>query len=58
MSSSDLLILLSDIDGLYDKNPHMSENAKHIQKVKEINDNILKMAGSSHYKYSAFKWGS
>ena len=42
MSSSDLLILLSDIDGLYDKNPHLSENAKHIPKVKEINDNILK----------------
>ena len=53
MSSSDLLILLSDIDGLYDKNPHLSENAKHIPKVNEINDNILKMAGSSHYKFSS-----
>ena len=36
MSSSDLLILLSDIDGLYDKNPHLSEKANHIPKVKEI----------------------
>ena len=53
MSSSDLLILLSDIDGLYDKNPHLSEKANHIPKVKEINDDILKMAGSSHYKFSS-----
>ena len=30
MSSSDLLILLSDIDGLYNKNPHQHKNSKHI----------------------------
>ena len=51
MSSSDLLILLSDIDGLYDKNPHSSKKANHIPKVKEINDEILN--GWSSYKFSS-----
>ena len=50
MSSSDLLILLSDIDGLYDQNPHHSNKAKHIPIVDEVNDDIINMAGSSHYE--------
>ena len=53
MSSSDLLILLSDIDGLYDQNPHHSNKAKHIPIVDEVNDNIINMAGSSHYEYAS-----
>ena len=53
MSSSDLLILLSDIDGLYDQNPHHSNKAKHIPFVDEVNDDIINMAGSSHYEYAS-----
>ncbi len=53
MSSSDLLILLSDIDGLYDKNPHQYENSKHIPVVSEITDKIINMAGSSHYEHAS-----
>ena len=53
MSSSDLLILLSDIDGLYDQNPHHSNKAKHISTVDEVNDDIINMAGSSHYEYAS-----
>ena len=53
MSSSDLLILLSDIDGLYDQNPHHSNKAKHIPIVDEVNDDIINMAGSSHYEYAS-----
>ena len=53
MSSSDLLILLSDIDGLYDQNPHYSNKAKHIPFVDEVNDDIINMAGSSHYEYAS-----
>ncbi len=53
MSSSDLLILLSDIDGLYDQNPHQSNKAKHIPIVDEVNDDIINMAGSSHYEYAS-----
>ena len=49
--NADLLILLSDIDGLYDDNPSINSNAKLIPYVKELNDDILKMAkgaGSVH----------
>ena len=53
MSSSDLLILLSDIDGLYDKDPNFYSNAKHIAIVNEISKDIIKMAGSSNYEYAS-----
>ena len=53
MSSSDLLILLSDIDGLYDKNPYQHEDSKHIPIVNEITDKIINMAGSSHYEHAS-----
>ncbi|MDD2504377.1 MAG: glutamate 5-kinase [Clostridia bacterium] len=41
--NADLLILLSDIDGLYDKNPSF-EDAKLIKRVYNINDNINSIA--------------
>ena len=53
MSSSDLLILLSDIDGLYNKNPHQHKNSKHIPVVNEITDKIINMAGSSHSEHAS-----
>ena len=37
---ADLLILLSDIDGLYDKNPREYPDAKIIKTVDVINENI------------------
>tara|TARA_B100002051_G_scaffold187216_1_gene177244 strand:- start:1350 stop:2456 length:1107 start_codon:yes stop_codon:yes gene_type:complete len=40
ISGSDCLILLSDVDGLFDKNPKLNKNAKLISKVKEINNKI------------------
>lgn len=43
----DLLILLSDIDGLYTDDPHVNKEATLISCVKEIGDEILKMAKSS-----------
>lgn len=42
---ADLLILLSDIDGLYDSNPKNNPDAKLISKVYEIDDNIRNMGG-------------
>lgn len=39
--NADLLILLSDIDGVYDKNPKEYKNAKLLEKVKDIN-NMMK----------------
>ena len=44
---ADLLILLSDIDGLYTADPHNNENAVLLQQVDEINADILALAGVS-----------
>lgn len=44
---ADLLILLSDIDGLYDANPAVCEDAKLIPIVEEIDDSIIKIAGGA-----------
>ena len=44
---ADLLILLSDIDGLYSADPHKDPDAKLLQKVTRIDENILKLAGVS-----------
>lgn len=43
--NADLLVLLSDIDGLYDKDPHKCEDAKLIDEVEEITEDILKLGG-------------
>ncbi len=42
---ADLLILLSDIDGLYDKNPKTHQEAKFIYLVENIDATIEAMAG-------------
>lgn len=47
MNSADLLILFSDIDGLYDKNPKTDKTAKLIPEVLKITKEIENMAGGS-----------
>jgi glutamate 5-kinase len=42
---ADLLILLSDIDGLYTADPHENPDAKRIEVVEEITPEILALAG-------------
>ena len=44
---ADLLILLSDIDGLYTADPHKDENAELISVVKEITPEIEGLGGKS-----------
>lgn len=44
---ADLLILLSDIDGLYTDDPRKNHDASFISKVDTLNDDILKMAKAS-----------
>lgn len=44
---ADLLIMLTDIDGLYTSNPRHDENAEKIDLVEEITDEIRTMAGGS-----------
>lgn len=45
MIEADSLILLSDVDGLYESDPHHNSEAKHIAQVETITPNIEKMAG-------------
>src|SRR6187455_693720 len=47
MASADLLVLLSDIDGLYDAPPASNANAKHIPIVPRISAEIEAMAGDA-----------
>lgn len=44
MISADLLILFSDIDGLYDQNPRINKSARLIPEVVKITEEIEKMA--------------
>jgi isopentenyl phosphate kinase len=43
--NADALIILSDIDGLYDSNPNENEDAKLIPLVTEIDEDLYKIAG-------------
>jgi glutamate 5-kinase len=47
MMSADLLVLLSDVDGLYDAPPHLNAKAKHIALVPRITAEIEAMAGEA-----------
>ena len=46
-TEADLLILLSDIDGLYTADPRKDKNATLISEVHEIDEKILSLAGSA-----------
>lgn len=47
---ADLLILLSDIDGLYDSNPAVNKNAVLIDTVNEVNEEVKASAGGAGSK--------
>lgn len=47
ITRADVLIILSDIDGLYDSNPRNNNGAKLIHTVTEITDEIRNMAGGA-----------
>jgi len=47
LCKADLLILLSDINGLYDADPKTHPDAKLLHRVKEITPEILEMAGGA-----------
>ncbi|NMH66829.1 glutamate 5-kinase [Shewanella salipaludis] len=47
-ADADTLIICSDIDGLYDKNPHLHADARLQPEVKRITQAIYDMAGGSH----------
>ncbi len=51
ISSADCLILLSDVDGLYSRDPKIHKNAKLIYQIKNINRDIEKFATKHSGKY-------
>ena len=53
MVSADTLILLSDVDGLYDRDPRLDKTANHIPIVKKITSEIEAMAGVATTNYSS-----
>lgn len=50
--NADALIILTDIDGLYDDNPTENEDAKLISQVNEITDELIAVAGGHGSKFS------
>ncbi|MGX2972443.1 glutamate 5-kinase [Helicobacter sp. T3_23-1059] len=55
---ADLLLILSDVDGLYSANPATNPNATKIDEVQEINDEILSLARTNSKKFGATKLGT
>ena len=47
LTKADMLIMLTDTDGLYDSNPAENENARLIERVEKITPEIENMAGGS-----------
>ena len=53
MVSADMLVLLSDIDGLYTADPRTDPAARHVPLVREIGPEIEAMAGEAAPGYSS-----
>ncbi|OJF97115.1 glutamate 5-kinase [Alkalibacterium sp. 20] len=51
LTEADLLIMLSDIDGFYDKNPMKHNDAELFETINEITDDILELAQDSSTKF-------
>ena len=47
ITEADVLVLLTDIDGLFDSDPHTNDEAMLIRVVNEVDDSIRAMAGGS-----------
>lgn len=47
MMHADLLVILTDIDGLYTADPRKDSNAKHIDTVTQITEDTLSIAGDA-----------
>lgn len=50
LTNADLLVLLTDTDGMYDSNPAENPDAKLVSRVEEINDEIKSLAGGAGAK--------
>ncbi len=48
LAEADLLVICSDVDGLYDADPHEDPSAERLSVVEAITDEIYDMVGPSH----------
>ncbi len=46
-AKADLLVLLSDVDGLYDADPHKNANAKLMERVEGMPESLFALAGAA-----------
>ena len=53
MMGADLLVLLSDVDGLYTANPNGDNSANHIGEIAQITPDIMAMAGPANAAYAS-----
>ena len=53
MTSSDVLVLLSDVDGLYDADPRLNPDARLIPEVRELTPEIEALAGASATEFGS-----
>lgn len=47
LCGADLLVILSDIDGFYDRDPRLYKDAKLLDRIEEINDETYRLAGGA-----------
>ena len=53
MIGADVLVLLSDVDGLYTANPNGDNGANHIAEIAQITPDIMAMAGPANAAYAS-----
>ena len=53
MVSADVLVLLSDIDGIYTEDPRKNKSATHLAEIEAIDDKIMAMAGKANAAYAS-----
>lgn len=53
MMGADLLVLLSDVDGLYSKDPRKHTDAKHLSEIDAIDTNLESIAGTTTTEYGS-----
>ncbi len=47
LTRAERLVILSDIDGLYDADPRLHPDARLIERIEEINDGVVALAGGA-----------